>query len=229
MASTGSCGRSFAPIADSCRFLVAASAWAVWNNPIAIINPPQEVTMYPLDSAWPWTLRALVPLALLASCGLSDAAGQQLPRGRPQPLPKNVVAAWEKAGAIVGWVHEDEFGRDGYEFVVAEKGVAGDLPAFWGGFRGDGVLGKLPPPAVPFALELSYPGVTDADIKELAGLKNLHTLTLRYSKVTDAGLKELAGLTSLHNLDLNGRLEIRFSTEVAGVAADGHRGSSAAA
>jgi hypothetical protein len=173
------------------------------NNPIAIINPPQEVTMYPLDSAWPWTLRALVPLALLASHGLGDAAGQQLPSGRPQPLPANVVAAWEKAGAIVGWVHEDEFGRNGYEFVVAEKGVAGDLPAFWGGFTVDGVLGKLPPPTVPFALDLSYPGVTDADLKELAGLKNLHTLTLRYSKVTDAGLKELAKLTSLHNLKGN--------------------------
>src|SRR5262249_25558988 len=140
--------------------------------------------------------------ALLASCGLSDAAGQELPKGRPQPLPKDVVSAWEKAGAVVGWVHEDEFGSDGYEFVVAEKGVAGDVPAFWGGFEVKKVLGKLPPPAVPFALDLSYPGVTDADLEELAGLKNLHTLTLRYSKVTDAGLKKLAGLKNLRNLDL---------------------------
>src|SRR5262245_17660768 len=158
--------------------------------------------MYPLDSAWPWALRALVSLALLASCGLSEAPGQQLPRGRPQPLPKNVVAAWEKAGAIVGWVHEDEFGRDGYEFVVVEKGVAGDLPAFWGGFQVAGVVKKLPPPAVPCALDLSYPGVTDADLDELAGLENLHVLTLRYSKVTDAGLKKLAGPKNLRNLDL---------------------------
>src|SRR5262245_64858440 len=127
MASTGSCGRSFAPFADSCRFLLVASAWAVWNNPIAIINPLQEVTMSPLDSTRPWTLRALVPLALLASCGLSDAADQPLPGGRPQPLPKDVVAAWEKAGAVVGWVHEDEFGS-GYDSWSRRKAWPATCP-----------------------------------------------------------------------------------------------------
>src|SRR5262245_3583610 len=106
--------------------------------------------MLPLNSARPWNLRARVPLALalLVSCSLSDAAGQPSPGELPQPLPKNVVAAWKKAGAVVGWLHEDEFGRVGYEFVVAEKGVAGDLPAFWGGLQVEGVVGKLPPPEV---------------------------------------------------------------------------------
>ena len=45
--------------------------------------------------------------------------------------------------------------------------------------------------------------MTDAGLKELAGLKSLQTLNLSNTKVTDAGLKELAGLKSLQALDLN--------------------------
>ena len=44
--------------------------------------------------------------------------------------------------------------------------------------------------------------MTDAGLKELAGLKNLQSLNLDDTKVTDAGLKELAGLKSLQSLDL---------------------------
>jgi Leucine-rich repeat (LRR) protein len=33
--------------------------------------------------------------------------------------------------------------------------------------------------------------VTDADLKELAHLKNLTTLNLSFTKVTDAGVREL--------------------------------------
>ena len=44
--------------------------------------------------------------------------------------------------------------------------------------------------------------MTDAGLKELAGLKNLQSLDLLYTKVTDAGLKELAGLKSLQSLAL---------------------------
>jgi serine/threonine protein kinase/Leucine-rich repeat (LRR) protein len=46
--------------------------------------------------------------------------------------------------------------------------------------------------------------VTDASLKELAGLKTLLGLDLARTKVTDAGLKELAGLKSLQILNLNG-------------------------
>ena len=41
------------------------------------------------------------------------------------------------------------------------------------------------------ALDLSRTQVTDAGLKELAGLKQLTTLDLRGAQVTDAGLKEL--------------------------------------
>ena len=49
--------------------------------------------------------------------------------------------------------------------------------------------------------------VTDAGLKELAGLKSLSTLYLDSTKVTDAGVKELAGLKNLTALDL-------FNTQV---------------
>ena len=44
--------------------------------------------------------------------------------------------------------------------------------------------------------------MTDAGLKELAGLKSLQMLNLDSTKVTDAGLKELAGLKSLQTLNL---------------------------
>jgi internalin A len=46
--------------------------------------------------------------------------------------------------------------------------------------------------------------VTDAGLKELAGLKGLTRLSLSRTGVTDAGLKELAGLKNLKNLSLSG-------------------------
>ena len=47
--------------------------------------------------------------------------------------------------------------------------------------------------------------MTDAGLKELAGLKSLQTLDLNGTQVTDAGLKELAGLKSLQTLNLLAR------------------------
>jgi hypothetical protein len=52
-------------------------------------------------------------------------------------------------------------------------------------------------------LGLANTQVTDAGLKELAGLTKLQTLDLRGTKVSDAGLKELTGLNSLRSLDLN--------------------------
>lgn len=44
--------------------------------------------------------------------------------------------------------------------------------------------------------------MTDAGLKQLVGLKDLHTLNLGGTQVTDAGLKQLAGLKDLHTLNL---------------------------
>ena len=43
----------------------------------------------------------------------------------------------------------------------------------------EGVLAKLPDPGVPFGLCLNLTKVTDAGLKELAGLKSLQALYLR--------------------------------------------------
>ena len=51
-------------------------------------------------------------------------------------------------------------------------------------------------------LYLDGTNVTDTGLKELAGLKSLQHLNLAGTKVTDAGLKELAGLKSLQGLSL---------------------------
>ena len=64
-------------------------------------------------------------------------------------------------------------------------------------------MDKLPQPQTAFGLELrDNEEITDAGLKELAGLKNLQRLDLSGTKITDAGLKELAGLKSLQTLDL---------------------------
>jgi len=46
--------------------------------------------------------------------------------------------------------------------------------------------------------------LTDAGLKELAGLNGLEELYLSGPQITDAGLKELAGLKSLKTLQLRG-------------------------
>jgi Trypsin-like peptidase domain/Leucine rich repeat/Leucine Rich repeat len=143
---------------------------------------------------------------------------------QPSPLPAEIVAAWQKAGAEVGWLGVNHLGS--LEFRVGGKGKEGEAPAFrfaeW-----KGGLSELPRPQTGFglslrgktvtdavlkdlawltslqALELSFTGVTDAGLKELAGLRSLQSLNLSNTKVTDAGLKELAGLKALRLLNLS--------------------------
>ncbi|GAG37153.1 unnamed protein product, partial [marine sediment metagenome] len=83
-----------------------------------------------------------------------------------RPAPE-VIAAWEKAGA---------------------RFEARRLPLFLFRLFPTGKLNVLPPPEVPFGLTLSNTKVTDAGLKELAGLKQLQSLNLFRTKVTDAGL-----------------------------------------
>jgi len=53
------------------------------------------------------------------------------------------------------------------------------------------------------SLNLSFTKVTGAELKNLAGLKQLQSLDLCGTQVTDAGLKELTVLKHLQTLDLN--------------------------
>ena len=143
---------------------------------------------------------ALWVLGILgASAGLVGWAGEPAGQaGLPKPLPPEVVAAWEKAGATVRWLRFKAGGA--LVFVTGEPAKAGDLPAFrfdrWTDVQG----AKLPDPAVPFGLDLFAVQVTDEGLKALAGLKSLQVLILSDTPVTDEGLKQLAGLTNLQSL-----------------------------
>jgi hypothetical protein len=53
------------------------------------------------------------------------------------------------------------------------------------------------------AVELSATNFTDAGLKQIRNLENVHVLTLDGTQVTDAGMAHLAGLTSLEILDLS--------------------------
>ena len=141
-------------------------------------------------------------------------------------LPVVLVSVWKKAGASVGWIRVGGFGQfglsdvgiSGSNFGKGSRGlnfdVKGEMPAF--SFSGSysshrrgstnkwelGFVADLPQPQTPFGLDLTGTTVTEAGLKELAGLKNLQALRLADTQVTNAGLKELAGLKNLQLLDL---------------------------
>jgi Leucine-rich repeat (LRR) protein len=145
----------------------------------------------------------LSPPLLLAGVKKGEAKKSELPRAdEPEslPLPSEVVRAWEKAGAQVGWMGQDQFGR--LVFQATKVGLRAPVPAFRFGRWVEGVVSRLPAPGRAFGLALGNTRITDAGLKELAGLKNLRWLVLRDTQITDAGLKELAGLQNLQRLDL---------------------------
>ena len=167
--------------------------------------------MQPRRSTWKRIVRGLAALSLLATCALGGCSDHPAAKSdpltteldppaakndQPKPLPKEIVEAWKAAGAVVGWMQLDDFGRS--QWLPEGNGVAGALPVFSFPSWPEGQLAKLPVPAAPFGLYLESPkGLTDAGLKELTGLKDLQELTLLSREVTDAGLKELAALKSL--------------------------------
>ena len=142
----------------------------------------------------------LAVLAVLASCGLDVFAGADADKKEaPKPLPREIVKAWRGIGANVGWMKMD-LGDNGPEFQV--EGEIRAMTVFQFTEWKEGVLAKMPDPGAPFGLCLNLTKVTDAGLKELAGLKSLQALYLAGTPVTDAGLKEVAGLKSLQTLDV---------------------------
>jgi internalin A len=142
----------------------------------------------------------LAVLAVLASCGLDVFAGVDADKKEaPKPLPPEIVKAWRGIGANVGWMKMD-LGDNGPTFQV--EGEIRAMTVFQFTEWKEGVLAKMPDPGTRFGLCLSLTKVTDAGLKELAGLKSLQALYLAGTQVTDAGLKEAAGLKSLQTLDV---------------------------
>jgi hypothetical protein len=114
-----------------------------------------------------------------------------------------VVVAWKKAGAIFDWYVPNKPSPGDWMVSHTRTNDPGILPVFTWTTLEPGVLGKLPRPAVPFALIVSN-NFTDAGLKEVASFDSLEYLSLNGSNVTDDGLKELAGLKHLRALNLNG-------------------------
>ncbi len=96
-------------------------------------------------------------------------------------LPLDIIEAWQKAWADVGWMGVFENGwlsffRDEKEaraYRGGENLLATALRSFRFVHWTPGVIGNLPAPKAAFGLCLQRTQVTDAGLKELAGLKNL--------------------------------------------------------
>jgi WD40 repeat protein len=142
------------------------------------------------------------------------AASAELP-----PAPDEaVIAAWEKAGAVSGWMSVSELGtvtfrQPGNDEVVPgsfpnpKVPQANELPAFRCGFALLPGISRLPSPRVPFGLVLQA-GPKDMDLTELGGLKQLRVLSLVAQPWQTVSLKGLAApgqLQALHcDLPLKG-------------------------
>lgn len=151
-----------------------------------------------LASIW----RTLGVLAVLASCGLGAFAGAgDDKKSAPKPLPPEIVKAWRGSGLYVGWMEPTALHNFRHKQELF-KPQADDLPGLRFFMWKAGVLAKLPDPGVPFGLFLAYEKVTDAGLKELAGLKSMRALSLFGTEVTGVGLKELVGLKDLQTLSL---------------------------
>src|SRR6516165_7999777 len=105
-------------------------------------SPIQELMMSKFISA----VSFAVLLGVLLRPG--PARGQEK---LSQPLPKNIVAAWEKAGAKTAWIGSL---RQNTFFNFAKEPKAGEIPVLFFEKWQPGQLEKLPVPAQPFGLDL---------------------------------------------------------------------------
>ena len=144
--------------------------------------------------------KALPAIAILSLC-LGNATAQE--KGEPpEPIPEKEWPAWITAGADLGVMYELVPGV--VTFKVSDQSRAGDLPGFrFNDWPPKQKLAALPVVTVPFGLDFhGLKKMTDADMKELAGLKKLRLLRLNGTQATNAGLKHLSGLVELQAVDL---------------------------
>ena len=116
----------------------------------------------------------LAMLAVLGSCGLRVFAGGGGDQKEAPSRCRRRSSRPGDAGAEVGWMRMNMFGVP----VFGAQYEAGAIPAFIFLTWQQGVLANLPDPGRAFVLNLFYTKVTDAGLKELAGLKSLQTLLL---------------------------------------------------
>jgi len=111
---------------------------------------------------------------------------------KPKPLPPALVAAWEKAGFVAGWMGPvKDYDFSTFSRTLNELDASKAVPAFEARNLKPGVLESLPAPATAFGLDLMYSDITDAGLKEVAKLQQLTSLDLSDTQITDAGMAEL--------------------------------------
>ena len=114
---------------------------------------------------------------------------------------EGTIAAWQKVGAKLGWMGENE--ELEVEFAEQPDRLKAAIPAFkFVRYVGD-VIHLLPAPEIPFGLMLKNPNVKNTQPRDLTRFTNLQALDLSGTDVTDAGLKDLASLTHLQALSLS--------------------------
>ncbi|WP_020473967.1 leucine-rich repeat domain-containing protein [Zavarzinella formosa] len=143
-------------------------------------------------------IRSVLAVLCLMSVSVAVAAEPKTP---PQP-PKELVKAWEEAGAefafkpAVGFKLEVTLGE------LTPKPKPGTVLTFIFGKTPKIGWDKLPLPKQPFRLEF-VAGVTEFDDESIKGItrhQELVCLDLGVTDITNAGLKEIVGLKNLKSL-----------------------------
>lgn len=156
---------------------------------------------------------ALIPLMIL---GLTAASGAQ--EGPPSPEESKamtVIRLSMGSATIDPTLHKNACVSAKFESVTdatlltlgkyPQIGAIQALDATKCTAKGFNVLKKLPHLRV---LELNQSGVSDKELVEIGGCKELRKLVIPESMVTDAGLANVAKLTRLEYLDLSANEKI---------------------
>jgi internalin A len=120
-------------------------------------------------------------------------------------FPMAIIRAWNRAGAVFGWMSLDDYGELRFRQGIGKRKL-GEWPAFrflglaWEPQK----LASLPPPGEPFGLNLHHCALESADLKELVRFEQLQVLNLDETFVTDTALQQVKKLSALRAISLGG-------------------------
>jgi hypothetical protein len=117
----------------------------------------------------------------LGTFALSIAEGQDRPADKTPSLGKEIVQAWQKAGAKLGWAGIDEGGALRWH----EQPRPGDLPIFRCSDVKVTSFQTLPRPSVPFGIQIYSWRADDEVLKAVAQFDHLQYFDLDYLPLPD--------------------------------------------